>query len=656
MRKLNFPLSSAVFIFCTLSYVGALSSYVPLHRNGPIRTLLIDNFDSYTYNLWQILAEVNGVEPYVIYNNAYDSNWEEMIMHVPSFHNIVLSPGPGSPDNSLDFGLCYDAILKSRVPLFGVCLGHQGLAYAYGGKVVKAAQPMHGRLSHIKHDEKSLFFDQEQETSVVRYHSLTVDENSMPQELFVSARSSDGTVMGLSHRHKPQFGVQFHPESIRTQAGRRYFENFKEVTRTFHNTRLRGTRSEVLIKAVPKVSFPMNKIDKRKRNRIVYANKIDARDISIEPIDVFEALFGSKAASFFLDSGLVNFSSHSHAEIGRTRNAISFFGAIEGDQSYVLEYFGGGSLRKRYATENKTVEVVNKNIFEHLRALLETNTNVQNTFHGGNVFNKDELPFNITGALFGYLSYELGMEAEHILSNERQTWESNFNLTCCNTRSSQFNNKNYSTSCQPLAVLMFPSAYIAFDHNSKSYYVLSSSDDLKSNEQEIIPAGESLSARLKTALLEENKLRHHKDNLQRIPATGSKKSILTASKSKREYQQDIATALTHIKNGDTYEVCLTVQFTGNAPADASPLDIYRTLRKRNPAPYACYVHYDPSALHQGHAIKDKDKSALHLDWCPEGGMSICSSSPERFLRIDEVLSYESKARTNRTNTFFCLFV
>ncbi len=177
-----------------------------------MKTLLIDNYDSFTYNLFQLLAEANGDEPIVVRNDAAD--WAEL--ERLEFDNIVISPGPGSPEHDGDFGVCAQAIRDATVPLLGVCLGHQGLCWIAGAKVAGAPEVMHGRISAVLHEESPLFAGIPREFQAVRYHSLCV-EQPLPAELEPIARTSDGVLMAVAHRTRPQWGVQFHPESICTE-------------------------------------------------------------------------------------------------------------------------------------------------------------------------------------------------------------------------------------------------------------------------------------------------------------------------------------------------------------------------------------------------------------------------------------------------------
>ncbi len=186
--------------------------------------LLIDNYDSFTWNLVHFLGE-EGAECVVRRNDALTAA-EALALHPAA---IVLSPGPGTPDKA---GICEELIRLSagRVPILGVCLGHQAIGEAYGGRVVRAPQPMHGKLSTVRHDGAGLFRGLPNPFRATRYHSLVVDRESLPAELGVTAETEDGIVMGLAHRHYPVFGVQFHPESIATESGHSLLGNFLDIT------------------------------------------------------------------------------------------------------------------------------------------------------------------------------------------------------------------------------------------------------------------------------------------------------------------------------------------------------------------------------------------------------------------------------------------
>jgi para-aminobenzoate synthetase len=191
-----------------------------------MRTLLIDNYDSFTYNLFQLLAEVNGSEPLVVRND--EASWDDRARL--EFDNVVISPGPGRPEQARDFGVCAEAIRRCEAPLLGVCLGLQGMGWLEGGRVERAPEPMHGRIAEIDHDGSPLFAGIPSPFRAVRYHSLAL-ARPLPGGLHEVA-TCDGVPMAIAHRHRPQWGVQFHPESVATEHGARLLANFRDLTRS----------------------------------------------------------------------------------------------------------------------------------------------------------------------------------------------------------------------------------------------------------------------------------------------------------------------------------------------------------------------------------------------------------------------------------------
>jgi len=192
--------------------------------SGP-SVLLVDNYDSFTYNLYQYLGEL-GAEVRVVRNDELSA--EAAIALSPA--RIVISPGPGTPDQA---GITLDLIRRAagRIPVLGVCLGHQALGQAFGGEVRRAPKLMHGKTSQIHHDGRSVFARLPDPFTATRYHSLVVERDSVPESLEISAWTDDGIVMGLRHREYPLEGVQFHPESILTTVGKDLLRNFLEGQR-----------------------------------------------------------------------------------------------------------------------------------------------------------------------------------------------------------------------------------------------------------------------------------------------------------------------------------------------------------------------------------------------------------------------------------------
>ncbi len=268
-----------------------------------MRTLLIDNYDSFTFNLFHLLGEVNGDEPVVVRND--ELSWDELA--ALAVDNIVISPGPGRPEHARDVGVSLDVLKRSELPVLGVCLGHQALAHISGGAVEHAPEVMHGRLSAIDHDGRGLFAGIPQGFAAVRYHSLVV--GALPAELRVTAWTLDDVVMGIEHRTRPLWGVQFHPESISTEHGRTLLRNFRDLTRAQGPPAARGRRAAREPDAGARV-----------HHRTL--------ETWCDPEAAFVALYGERDHAVWLDS--------SRADPGLAR--FSFIGAPDGPLGQVVSY------------------------------------------------------------------------------------------------------------------------------------------------------------------------------------------------------------------------------------------------------------------------------------------------------------------------------
>ncbi len=192
-----------------------------------MRLLVIDNYDSFTYNLVHYVGEL-GAEPVVVRNDKI--TLDEIAAMAPE--GIVLSPGPCTPNEA---GICLALIdrFKADTPILGVCLGHQAIGQAMGGDVIRAPQLMHGKTSKIKHTGKGLFRGLNSGFEATRYHSLIVQRETLPADLEITASTDDGLIMGLQHTRYPLHGVQFHPESIASENGHALLQNFLNITRDF---------------------------------------------------------------------------------------------------------------------------------------------------------------------------------------------------------------------------------------------------------------------------------------------------------------------------------------------------------------------------------------------------------------------------------------
>ncbi|HEX4305032.1 MAG TPA: gamma-glutamyl-gamma-aminobutyrate hydrolase family protein, partial [Solirubrobacterales bacterium] len=266
-----------------------------------MRTLLVDNHDSYTYNVFHLLAAASGEEPEVVKNDAV--SWR--VLSRSKFDAFVLSPGPGRPERWHDFGVCRDILRYSEVPVLGICLGHQGIGNLLDGDVAGAPQPMHGRLSHVRHRGTGIFTDVPQDFSVVRYHSLAITGPVGP-EGHVVAWADDGVVMGVEHDSRPMWGVQFHPESIATEFGDRIARNFFELaagsasSTTFIPRQTRQSqdpdRRRAEDSSLAGVSGPSTGVA---RKWTVLSRTLEG---AAPTEHLYERLFGDAETSFWLDS------------------------------------------------------------------------------------------------------------------------------------------------------------------------------------------------------------------------------------------------------------------------------------------------------------------------------------------------------------------
>jgi len=333
--------------------------------------LLIDNHDSFTYNLYQYLVACNGQAPIVVKNDQM--RWEDV--ERLDFDNIVISPGPGRPQRASDLGISADALDRSRKPVLGVCLGHQAIAHHCGATVDLAVRPMHGRLDRISHAQRDLFRGIPDRFEAVRYHSLAVTQ--LPASLEPLAWTADGTLMALRHVSRPWWGVQFHPESICTEFGARLLRNFLELSAQWCAD---AARREALGSGAAGPDFG------RTPPLSLHADCVDS---AMAAEDAFVATFSASETSFWLDSSL--------AEAGRAR--FSFMGDASGPRARVLTYWT--APRELVVRRGDAVQMRSESIFDYLRDHMPDRPPAG-----------PRLPFDFAGGFVGYFGYELKRELE----------------------------------------------------------------------------------------------------------------------------------------------------------------------------------------------------------------------------------------------------
>ncbi len=493
-----------------------------------MRTLLIDNHDSFTFNLFQLLAEVNGSEPVVVRND--EASWDEMARL--GFDNVVISPGPGRPGRERDFGVCARAVAEADVPLLGVCLGHQGIARHAGARIVPAPEPMHGRLSTVRHDGSPLFAGVPPELQAVRYHSLCVAQ-PLPEALEPLAWTSDGVLMALAHRTRPQWGVQFHPESICAEHGRRLLANFGALTAAHALTRGERTggapRSRPARVATTPAPAPAPAPAPRELTL-----EVERLDRLADAEAAFVHLYGDAEHAFWLDS----------SSAGRDPRArFSFMGAAGGPLSAVVTY----DVRERRVrvARGGAVETLAESIFDHLgrelRALRRAGEDAG-------------LPFALHGGFVGYLGYECKADC---------------------------GGADAHPAPLPDAAFVLADRLIAFDHVERATYALALAEPGGGAEARawVRATAERLRALPPLAPPDEPEGPPPHAALRRSP---------------ERHLDDVARCQRELAAGETYEICLTNAVDVDARPD--PLPLYRRLRRANPAPFSAYLRFGETAI------------------------------------------------------------
>ena len=516
-----------------------------------MRTLLVDNHDSYTYNVFHLLAAASGEEPVVVNNDAV--SWR--VLSRSDFDAIVLSPGPGRPERWHDFGVCRDILRYSEIPVLGICLGHQGIGNLLEGDVSSAPMAMHGRLSHVRHSDSGIFEGIPQDFEVVRYHSLAIT-GQVGSEGNETAWADDGVVMGVEHTSRPMWGVQFHPESIATEHGRAIAENFYAMA-----SRHRGTRPRA--QPAPNASRPAEgggqMADASTSTPGSAGWRLRLREIEGEaPTEaLFERLFGEAENAFWLDS----------ADAPTRLAQCSYLGTSAGADRCLLEYdVAAGEVSVRRG-DTETVE--HKSIFDLLAREMDRLA----------IEPPAELARGLVGGYVGYLGYECKADC---------------------------GSPNVHRSDMPDAALMLANRVVAVDHVRRRTYLLAVGREEDAEADSWLDVAAQVVAE---ALADPPAPVPTPD-----PADPEPHVTFHSGRGREQYLADIAHSQAELAAGESYEVCLTDQFSTTASPD--PFVLYRHLRHSNPAPFAAYLKF--------------------------GDRAVVSSSPERFLSVGRDRQVEAR--------------
>ncbi|MFJ9907101.1 chorismate-binding protein [Streptomyces sp. NPDC101152] len=496
-----------------------------------MKTLLIDNYDSYTYNLFQLIAEVNGEEPVVAVNDVAN-RIPDLVGYLAEFDNVVVSPGPWHPAEPRDFGLSATVLAESTIPVLGVCLGHQGVALGEQGRVAPAPQPRHGHLSQVRHDGRELFRGLPQGFTAVRYHSLAVHE-PLPETLEATAWAEDGVLMGLRHRSRPLWGVQFHPESVLTEYGYRMLVNFRNLTA--QRARKPRTKNTAVTPDAAAIPRPMTAIPRPRRATPAY--RLHTRRISgaVDAEAAFTRLYGASPRAFWLDSSLV--------EEGLSR--FSFFGDDSGPLAEFVRY-DVGSGRCEIERAGRPTRKVTASVFDYLRRQL-TSRRVDGT----------GLPFDFTGGYVGYFGYETKADC---------------------------GSPNRHASDVPDACWLFADRIVAVDHLKRFTYAVCLAEDTPQAAREAEDWLGSALAQLSCVAADPGPAPLPAPT---EPDLGAAEPWLVRDRA--TYLADVEACLRELRKGTSYEICLTNAARLPAPPDA--FDFYRVLRRVNPAPYAAFLRF-----------------------------------------------------------------
>ncbi|KJC38700.1 aminodeoxychorismate synthase component I [Bradyrhizobium sp. LTSP857] len=497
-----------------------------------MRLVVIDNYDSFTYNLVHLLAEICHEPPLVVKND--EISWNELKQK--QFDGIVISPGPGHPEQPGDFGLCTSVIEEAEVPLLGVCLGHQGIAALSGGRVVRAPAPMHGRTSLIHHNDTGLFSGIPSPFRGARYHSL-VAQQPVPSCLEVTAWTEDGLIMGLAHRDRPQWGVQFHPESIITEHGRKLLENFcRMIDASGSHSNGQSLNGKSLNGKSLNGASPNGKSlnGSAHRKELAAARKRTfwkeiPREIDME--DVFTSLFSESPHAYWLDSSLV--------EQGRAR--WSYAGDASGPNAACIQY---RCSDKRIEISDRTGNhIKHTGIFEYLERIEPSRP-------------EPAPPCPFVGGYVGWFGYELRNDSGSPTDRSAAT---------------------------PDAMFIYSDRFIAVDHVEKKTYVLAIDEPSNADR-----AKKWIDHTIATI---ERAAPPAMPEVRNIPNEPIKFYL---DRDRETYLSDIRRCLDLIGQGETYQVCLTNELHCNS--DVDPLTLYRTMRKVNPAPHAAFIRWPEGAV------------------------------------------------------------
>lgn len=541
---------------------------------APVDLILIDHYDSFTYNLVDMLTQLCGKPPSVFPCDSADT-WDELRLKfdLEDFDGIVLSPGPGHPK---DCKLALDCVASNpSIPILGVCLGHQIIGLTYSSTIDHAPRPIHGQIQSIDildiSEDSVTLFEGIDRLSVTRYHSLHVvlNENSMLKPTAIS--KDDDVLMAMKHTKFPHWGLQFHPESIGTSHGMNLLGNFVKqcASRCKAKTDSPAVASENNTRKTSSLKSPAVAWIHRVPN-------LPSNGSNMKPEDVMEEILADDEFSYWLD----------HSDTMRLPGT-----SMLGSSSWRVEYYG----KEKSKTGVRVVNSIGHEEFhddQDILDYLEQHIPLTiDTYHVDFIGSKTmtveadqfSLPFDFCGGFVGYLGYEGRL-------NLTQTKQS-----CTSTQSSDEN--------VPTAAFLWADRSFVYSHETCQWYLVGT---YQGDEDSTV--AEWMSAMSRRLQLGAGQRRLKTRATDRLEANWT--PTFVANRSPETYGQNFDRCLHHIHQGDSYELCLTNQIETYVPDVLKPLDLHKILRRKNPAPYSAYLNWG-------------DRFA------------VCSSSPERFLSVKD---------------------
>jgi len=644
--------------------------------------ILIDHYDSFTYNLYDMLSQLCERPPIVLAKDAFD-DWSGVLEEYGSnIDGIILSPGPGTPTHPEDIGFSPSAIQQNPdLPILGVCLGHQILGHVYGAEIYLCG-PVHGQVRAIEQETMPeadsvdpLWKGIPAQIHVTRYHSLAVrfqseegndgDAADIPLRataFSVKLQNEDSRIlMGMSHTQNPHYGVQFHPESIGSDHGYQLLRNFCNVC-NFHRTArlskscarddqeisLKTGESNILtgfksIEVAPTKNL-VNGSGKRQSPIIkpkyqVFVHKV--KTTGLTPLQVYEEFLSTERFSVWLDtsmavqsasaqmSGSVNVPSYSSI-LGAGQTPIEYYGKEFNENDQGLFQYNCSQQNKVRSTEN--------DILSYLQEEHKLGTNVVQfvTFDEGRAITEEiyddsqTLPFTFRGGHVGYLGYEVWRDSIRYLREEEQgflvddqprQWEESL-------LSPKSDQRHGNQKRVPTAAFLFLDKSWVYDHSSDDWYLIgvveqSVNSDSKEETERKIGWLQSIANQMValSKTFQEDYNVHVGNN--ELPRTGMSQVKFLPNRSRSCYNQNFADCIEQIHQGESYELCLTNQLEAVVVVpggSTTPLDLYKLLRRRNPAPFSAFLNWN--------TVNAGDANVEH-----PACLALCCSSPERFLSV-----------------------